>query len=158
MKNLISLVLFVLIIGACNSGGKQQNNADTSASDTTAMVAHVRDGVFIHITEGYNDPHRVLMPLKMATMMAGDKDVLVYMDIHAVELLVKGAKDMQYADFESAQAYIKKLLDKNVGIYACPTCLKIAGFKESDLLAGVQLAQKDKFFNFTKGRIVNLDY
>jgi predicted peroxiredoxin len=158
MKNLISLVLFVLIIGACNSGGKQQNNADTSGSDTTAMAAHVRDGVFIHITEGYNDPHRVLMPLKMATIMAGDKDVLVYMDIHAVELLVKGAKDMQYADFESAQTYIKKLLDKHVGIYACPTCLKIAGFKESDLLAGVQLAQKDKFFNFTKGRIVNLDY
>jgi hypothetical protein len=41
------------------------------------------------------------MPLKMATMMANDIDVFVYMDIHAVELLVKGAKDLNYLDFES---------------------------------------------------------
>jgi peroxiredoxin family protein len=45
-----------------------------------------------------------------------------------------------------------------VGVYACPTCLKIAGYKPEDLIAGVQIAQKDKFFNFTKGRIITLDY
>ncbi len=98
------------------------------------------------------------MPLKMATMMSDDKDVLVYMDIHAVMLLVKGAKDIQFADFESAHTYIKQLIDKGVGVYACPTCLKIAGFKPEDLMEGVQAAQKDKFFNFTKGRIITLDY
>jgi len=90
--------------------------------------------------------------------MAADKDVIVYMDIHAVELLVKGAKDLSFADFESAQTYIKKLTDKKIGVYACPTCLKIAGFKPEDLVEGVQVAQKDKFFNFTKGRIITLDY
>jgi len=98
------------------------------------------------------------MPLKMAIMMSNDKDVLVYMDIHAVELLVKDAKDLNFADFESARAYIKQLTDKKVGVYACPTCLKIAGFKPEDLMDGVQVAQKDKFFNFTSGRIITLDY
>ncbi len=128
--------------------------------DTKAAAAEpsVRDGVFIHITESYNDPHRVLMPLKMATMMAIDKDVLVYMDIHAVELLVKGAKDLNFADFESAHTYIKMLADRNIGVFACPTCLKIAGFKPEDLMDGVKVAQKDKFFNFTRGRIITLDY
>ncbi len=91
-------------------------------------------------------------------MMSNDKDVLVYMDIHAVELLAKGAKDLNFADFESLQTYIKQLSDKNVGVYACPTCIKVAGFKPEDLMDGVQLAQKDKFFNFTKGRIITLDY
>lgn len=90
--------------------------------------------------------------------MAKDKDVIVYMDIHAVELLVKGAKDMKYADFESFQTYIKQLVEKKVGVYACPTCLKIAGFKPEDLMDGVKVAQKDKFFDFTKGRIITLDY
>ena len=80
------------------------------------------------------------------------------MDIHAVELLVKGAKDLTYSDFDSFQTYIKQLLNKKVGVYACPTCLKIAGFKPEDLIEGVQIAQKDKFFNFTKGRIIALDY
>ena len=117
-----------------------------------------KDGVFIHITESYNNPHKVLMPLKMANMMAMDKDVLVYMDIKAVELLVKGAKDMNYKDFDSFQTLIKSLVAKKVGIYACPTCLKIAGFKPEDLMEGVKVAEKDKFFNFTKGKIITLDY
>jgi predicted peroxiredoxin len=94
----------------------------------------------------------------MATLMAEDKDVIVYKDIHAVNLPVKGAEDIQFADFESAHTYIKKLVEMNVGVYACPTCLNIAGFKPEDLMDGVQPAQKDKFFSFTKGRIITLDY
>lgn len=157
MKNIGLLIITGLMFVSCNQSPERSAavSPETSVSETTDTP---RDGIFIHITEGYNDPHRVLMPLKMAVMMTADKDVIVYMDIHAVELLVKGAKDLTYADFDSFQTYIKELLDKNVGVYACPTCLKIAGFKPEDLMDGVQVAQKDKFFNFTKGRIVALDY
>lgn len=140
-----------LIISSCN----QTTNQQAAATDAGATV---RDGVFIHITECYDDPHRVLMPLKMATMMAADKDVLVYMDIHSVHLLVKDARDIEYADFEPAHTLIKKLLEMNVGVYACPTCLKIAGYEPGDLMDGIQVAQKDRFFDFTKGRIITLDY
>jgi predicted peroxiredoxin len=155
MKNIGLLILAIVLITSCNQkNGKTEENNKVASCTTDS----IKDGVFIHITESYNDPHRVLMPLKMAIMMAKDKNVLVYMDIHAVELLVKGAKDMNFADFESAQTYIKQLVDKKVGVYACPTCLKIAGFKPEDLMDGVQVAQKDKFFNFTKGRIITLDY
>jgi predicted peroxiredoxin len=117
-----------------------------------------KDGVFIHITQGYEDAHRVLMPLKMAVMMAEDKDVLVYLDIHAVEFLLKDAEDIQHDGFESAHSYIKQLLEKQVGVYACPTCLQVAGLDPANLMEGVQSAQKDKFFDFTKGRIITLDY
>ena len=127
-------------------------------SDNSAFTSPVKDGVFIHITECYDDPHRALMPLKMATMMAVDKDVLVYMDIHAVHLLTKTSKDLTFADFESAHTYIKRLIEMKVGVYACPTCMKIAGIEPADLMEGVQVAQKDKFFSFTKGRIITLDY
>lgn len=61
------------------------------------------------------------MPLKIGPKMSKDKEVLVYMDIPAVVLLVKGAKDLNFADFESAHSYIKQLIDKKVGVYACPT-------------------------------------
>ena len=53
---------------------------------------------------------------------------------------------------------MKKLAFIAIGVYACPTCLKIAGFNPEDLMDGVLVAQKDKFFNFTKGRIITLDY
>jgi predicted peroxiredoxin len=157
MKIFTLIALCGLLIISCNQSPKQPATAETEANKISKSDS-VRDGVFIHITESYNDPHRVLMPLKMANMMAEDHDVVVYMDIHAVELLVKGAKDLKFADFESAQTYIKSLVDKKVGVYACPTCLKIAGFKPEELMEGVQVAQKDKFFNFTKGRILTLDY
>lgn len=157
MKKLSLLIISVFLIMSCN-----QNTKQTAVTPMQANMAETessaRDGVFIHITECYNDPHRVLMPLKMAVMMSMDKDVIVYMDIHAVQLLVKSSEDMKFADFESAHTYIKQLTDKGVGVYACPTCLKIAGFKPEDLIEGVQIAQKDKFFNFTKGRIITLDY
>jgi predicted peroxiredoxin len=157
MKRLIFILAIVFLVLSCNQAPKPISPVVVSEGNV-ATVAPVRDGVFIHITECYDDPHRALMPLKMATMMAADKDVLVYMDIHAVHLLTKTSKDLTFADFESAHTYIKRLLDMNVGIYACPTCMKIAGIKPGDLMEGIQVAQKDKFFNFTKGRIITLDY
>jgi len=158
MKNLGLLIIVGLMVISCNQNPKSIKEDNKEKQTASCCKDSVRDGIFIHITESYNDPHRVLMPLKMANMMAMDKDVIIYMDIHAVELLVKGAKDMKYADFESFQTYIKKLLEKKVDVYACPTCLKIAGFKPEDLMDGVKVAQKDKFFDFTKGRIITLDY
>ncbi|MCU0362242.1 MAG: DsrE family protein [Bacteroidales bacterium] len=147
---------FLALLAALILLGCRETTAPVATQETTSPAA--RDGVFIHITECYDDPHRVLMPLKMATMMAEDKDVIVYMDIHSVNLLVKGAKDIEYADFESAHTYIRKLIDMKVGVYACPTCLKIAGYEPADLMEGIQPANKDRFFDFTKGRIITLDY
>ena len=154
MKKMFLVLSFLFLVLSCTQGPKQ---APLSAVQEE-NAAPAKDGVFIHITESYSDPHRVLMPLKMATIMAADKDVLVYLDIHAVELVKKGAKDLTFADFESAQTFIKKLLDMNVVVCACPTCMKIAGMEPGDLMDGVEVAMKDKFFSFTKGRILTLDY
>lgn len=157
MKKLTLLLVLCLSVICCNQAPQQIVSPEPQADNSNVSVT-VKDGVFIHITECYDDPHRALMPLKMATMMAVDKDVLIYMDIHAVHLLTKDSKDLNFADFESAHTYIKRLIDMKVGVYACPTCMKIAGIEPSDLMEGVQVAQKDKFFNFTKGRIITLDY
>ena len=152
MKKLAFLFAILLLVVSCNQAPQQP------AAPAAITEGSVRDGVFIHITECYDDPHSVLMPLKMAVMMADSKDVLIYLDIHAVQFLTKDAKDITFADFESAHTYIKQLTAKGVGVYACPTCMKIAGIEPEDLREGVLVAQKDKFFNFTKGRIITLDY
>ena len=157
MKKIGLMLIIGFVILSCNQNSKQ-DNASMQEKQMITNTDTIKDGIFIHITEGYNDPHRVLMPLKMAVLMSEDKDVLVYMDIHAVELLVEGAKDLKFSGFDSFQNYIIQLIDNKVGIYVCPTCLEIAGFKPEDLMDGIQIAQKDKFFSFTKGRIITLDY
>jgi predicted peroxiredoxin len=122
------------------------------------VQAETRDGVFIHISHGPEDPHRVLMALRMAEMMSEDRDVLVYFDIKAVELVLKDAPDVKFREFPTAHAQIKKLGERKVTLVACPGCLKVAGKTAADLAPGVQIADKMTFFTFTKGRILSLDY
>jgi predicted peroxiredoxin len=118
----------------------------------------LKDGVFVHLTAGPKDAHRVLMALQMANIMAESRDVLVYCDIQAIEVLLKDAPDIEYSHFPSAHKALKNLQDKKVTVMACPGCLKAAGKTAADLREGVKVAEKDAFFDFTKGRILTLDY
>lgn len=146
MKKIALLMMATLVMFACTN-----NTSPDQAEEVT-------DGVFIHITQGHNDPHRVLMPLQMALIMAEDKDVLIYLDIDAVHLVTRDAADIEYAHFTPMKAALQQLLDMGVGIYACPGCMKAHGIEEDELMEGIQVAQKDRFFSFTRGRIITLDY
>jgi len=129
-----------------------------SCAKAEKKVEAPKDGVFIHLTAGPKDAHRVLMALQMANIMADSKDVLVYCDIHAIEVLLKEAPDISYSHFPSSHKALKSLLDKKATILACPGCMKAADKEAEDLREGVKVASKDAFFNFTKGRILTLDY
>ena len=121
-------------------------------------LATVQDGVFIHLSKGSEDPHAVSMALKMANLMAADRDVLVYCDLKGINTVLKNAPDITFPTFDSSHAQIKSLLEKSVPVYACPGCLKALGKAPDDLMPGVRVAEKEAFFSFTKGRILTLDY
>ena len=120
-------------------------------------MSQPRDGVFIHVSHGSDDPHRLLMALNMANMMATDHDVLVYFDIKAVEVVLAGATDVAFAHFKPSGAQLAELKQKGVALMACPGCLKVAGKAPTDLAPGIVVADKARFFSFTKGRILTLD-
>lgn len=90
--------------------------------------------------------------------MAMDKPVVVYFDIKGIELVLKDAKDVTYPTFPSSKESLKKLVDMKVTLMACPSCMTAAGKTADDLIPGVIMAEKEKFFDFTKGRILTLDY
>ena len=150
MKSYLIFFTGLLFLFSCSDSANKNGN--------DAVEESLRDGVFIHITHDHNDPHRVLMPLQMAIMMAEDKDVLIYLDIDAVNLVIKDAEDIVYSHFSPLKASLDKLSGMGVGIYACPGCMKAAGIEAEDLIDGVQVAQKEKFFDFTSGRIISLNY
>lgn len=124
---------------------------------TYAQEKH-QDGVFIHISHGSDDPHRLLMALSMANIMAEDHDVLVYFDIGGVNAVLQESADVTFSHFRSSKTQLKTLLDNKVTLMACPGCLKAAGKGKEDLASGIQIADKKKFFSFTQGRILTLDY
>jgi predicted peroxiredoxin len=130
-----------------------------SAFGQAQKTNEIRDGVFVHITHGADNPHRLLMALKMAVTMAeGGKDVLVYCDIEAVKVLVKNAQAVAFENFASSDELLNRLTELKISVLACPTCMKVAKIEPKDLRSGVAVAQKDLLFSFTKGRILSLDY
>ena len=150
MKKISFLLLIPLLVMSCM-------HVDTTG-DEVDIKKPEKDGILIHVTAGYDDTHRVLMPFKMATLMADTKDVILYLDIHAGELVVKDAEDVVMDGFDPLSTYIESLLDKGVEIYACPTCLNVMGYTPDDLIKGIKTAEKEAFFDFTEGRIVTMDY
>lgn len=125
---------------------------------TPTIIEPARDGVFIHISHGPEEPHRVLMALKMAELMAADRDVIVYLDIQGIEAVLADAENIEFSHFPSSHEQIPRLLELGVPVYACPGCLKAAGKGPEDLSDGIQVAHKEAFFDFTEGRILTLDY
>ena len=160
MKKLLFLFAMVVALISCKQA-EDKNSDDEMAgmkTDSVASCCSTKDGLFIHISSGYDNPHKVLMALKMAAMVSMEEDVLVYIDIKGVDMVMKSSKDMKFKDFPTLYELLDQLAAKKVTVMACPTCLKVAGYNPEDLRPGIILAEKNKFFNFTKGKIVTLDY
>lgn len=160
MKRYLILIILLCVIAGCKNPRTTESKT-TPEARTTAMkipINNIKDGILIHMSSGYDNPHRALMPLKMALMMSKGKDVALYLDVDAVKLVLKDSKDLDYSDFPSLKDMLKQLIKANVLIMVCPTCLKVAGKSPSDLIPGVVVTQKEKFFNFSKGKIATLDY
>jgi intracellular sulfur oxidation DsrE/DsrF family protein len=73
-------------------------------------------------------------------------------------VVLADADDIAYTEFSSSTVQIATLMELGVPLYACPGCLKAAGKTPDDLAEGIQVANKDAFFDFTDGRILSLDY
>lgn len=150
MKNLMALLLVPLLTASCI----RVNQAPERNSESEPKT----DGAFIHISKGAADTHDVLMALMLADKFSTSNDVLLFFDKEGIEMVVKGAPDLEMDPFDSSGEIFDRLLDRDVEILACPACLKIAGYGESDLRKGVKIAEKERFFDFTEGRILTLDY
>jgi predicted peroxiredoxin len=131
------------------------NTQDTGTAEPTEPV---RDGVFVHITDGVDEPHDVLMALQMAAMWSESHDVLVYFDIEGVQVVLKDSEDLTFSHFPSSHTSLQRLHEAGVPIMVCPGCLKAAGKTEDDIMEIVQIADQALFFGFTEGRILTLDY
>lgn len=153
MKKILFLFVALALFAGCDNDN-HDHDGDHHKDCEKNITA--KDGMFIHVSS--DDPHRVLMALKMAELISEDHDVLMYFDIKGVEVLLNTSEDLSYAQFPSSHAQIKKLLDSGIVIQACPGCLEAAGHTKDDLMEGIVLADKERFFNFSKGRILTMDY
>ena len=150
MKKVFALLLMPMLACACIRVNTAPDDQATSKPET--------DGAFLHISKGAADTHDVLMALMLADKFSTSNDVLVFFDKEGIEMVVKDAPNLEMDPFDSSDEIFERLLDLGVTILACPACMKVSGVEESDLRKGVKIAEKEQFFDFTKGRILSLDY
>ncbi len=151
MKKVFALLMLPLLMSACI-------RVSTEVDKLAELDDPITDGAFIHISKGSADTHDVLMALMLADKFSTSNDVLVFFDKDGIELVTKDAPNLEMDPFDSSNDIFKRLVDLNVTILACPACMKVAGMEEGDLREGVQMAEKEQFFDFTEGRILSLDY
>ena len=153
MKKFFLFFLLPFIFYSC--GNVQGDSPDNSAVEKE----NVKNGIFIHLSHGSEDPQRVLMALKMADIMSEDKDVLVYFDVKAVYVVLKDSENISLKEgMPTSHEMLEKLINKGVELEVCPGCLEVAGKTMEDVMDGVKMADKEKFFNFTSGKILTIDY
>ena len=150
MKKVLALFLVPLLLSAC-----VHIKTDTEA---TPEEEPKTDGAFIHISKGSGDTHDVLMALMLADKFSTSNDVLVFFDKEGIEMVTNEAPNLAMGPFDSSDDIFKRLVDLDVTILACPACMQMSGVEEEDLRDGVQMAEKEQFFDFTEGRILTLDY
>ncbi|MDX2432712.1 MAG: DsrE family protein [Bacteroides sp.] len=149
MKKVFILLLVPLLAVAC----VRVNNAEPET-----VQEEKTDGVFIHISKGAEDSHDVLMALMLADKFSTSNDVLVFFDKDGIDMVVDGAPNLEMDPFDSSDDIIERLVNLGVEILACPACMIVAGVENSDLRSGVKPAEKERFLDFTEGRILTLDY
>jgi len=150
MKKLFALFLLPLFLSACVHVKTETETAPEPASKT--------DGAFIHISKGSEDTHDVLMALMLADKFSTSNDVLVFFDKQGIEMVTRDAPNLELEPFDPSDEIFARLVELDVTILACPACMQVAGVSEEDLREGVQVAEKEQFFDFTEGRILTLDY
>jgi hypothetical protein len=104
MKNFLTSVLILAISMAFLTYAQH--------TESKAVQEEVRDGVFIHISHGTDDPHRMLMGLTMAERMSADKDVILYIDITGIDVVLKDSPDLTLEPFAGSKTLIQNLLNK----------------------------------------------
>jgi predicted peroxiredoxin len=150
MKKVLALLLIPVLATACTHDNEAQHELHAPESKT--------DGAFIHISKGSADTHAVLMALMLADKFSTSNDVLVFFDRDGIEMVTREAPNLEMDPFDSSDDIFKRLVELNVTILACPACMKAAGVETENLREGVQVAEKEQFFDFTEGRILTLDY
>ena len=150
MKKAFALLLLPLLVTACTHVNEAQHELPDQEPKT--------DGAFIHISKGSGDTHAVLMALMLADKFSTSNDVLVFFDREGIEMVTKDSPNLEMEPFDSSDDIFRRLVDLDVTILACPACMKAAGVEKEDLREGIEVAEKEQFFDFTEGRILTLDY
>jgi predicted peroxiredoxin len=154
MRTYRTTLMMLVLIGVLTIGV----SACTPASGETADVGE--PAMLFNITSGPDDAHAVSMGLSLATKtIEHGRPVTVFFNVKGAELPVKDLPDsVQHAEWPPVREMIETLVADGATVLVCPTCAKVAGVTEEDLLDGVAMATAETLFGGMPEGAIALSY
>ena len=91
-------------------------------------------------TWGMDNLERATIPWVVASAgVATDQEVMMFLQASAVEMVVKGAADVQTDPFPPLSDLIEAVVEGGGSINCCGPCLVKRGLKEGDLIEGAHV-------------------
>ncbi|HUU82078.1 MAG TPA: DsrE family protein [Phycisphaerae bacterium] len=104
--------------------------------------------IVINLTSGKEDLHSATMALELAGHGLKDgRAVIVFLNVRAPELADKNLPaTCGLADKPAIRDTITNLMQEGATFLCCPSCMKVLGVQETDLIPGVKLATRELLF------------
>ncbi len=104
--------------------------------------------VVLNLTSGKEDLHSATMGLQLAGhALADGREVVLFFNVRAVELVTK--KSNQHLSFGGNPPIgqmVEELLKGGAKAMVCPSCSKVMGVDEGDLMSGMKMATRESLF------------
>lgn len=151
---MLRAVGFVLVFAAIAAASGAC--ASTGASDSGAGGKPV---LVINMTSGPANLHSAWMGLSLARHgLADGRDVIVFMNVAAPPLASDRIPGSVTFGSESIRDVLAEIIEGGGKVIVCPSCMELTGVKDSELLPGVELADRDKLFGSLNPNSVVFSY
>ena len=138
----LAVGLCVALVAAGGWQAAAPRTAGTPAATAKPMT------LVINLTSGLEDIHAVTMGLQLANHGLEDKaEVLVFLNVRAALLASdKWPAQLAMGKNPPAQQMLAKLIERGATVIVCPACMEVMGVQPADVIADVQLADREKLF------------
>ena len=112
-----------------------------------------------NLTSGQSDLHSAWMGLRLAQHgLADGRTVVVFLNVSSPPLASKRLPASLMFQGHSFREIFAALVEGGASVIVCPECAALSGVAETDLLPGVQWADREKLFGPLNANSVVFSY
>ncbi len=136
----------------------KNENQESAPKPAENVTANGSTTYLIHLSQGSNDPYRVVLALKMALDLAEKGKVMLYLDHKGTEIAFKETEEIVYAPFPPHRKTLDKLIETGAMVKVCEPCLQASWKKKEDVIKGIGMFSPDDIISLSSGQVLTLSY
>jgi predicted peroxiredoxin len=135
-----SSLFFLLIVFSCQTANQTQQS--NTVEDSKPVM------FFSLTSSGTENPHPITMALQLANhSLAVEREVVLFFNVKAVDIPTHQFKEDIAFRAEPIKKLLLELMEKGAQVHVCPHCMNALEVKETDLISGAMVTDREKLFS-----------